>query len=212
MNEYGNAQGKVGVSSASEFNQAAKIDGPQMESYNPQNDDFNQPYVPQGQMGYGNRNYAQFQSAPGQMPMQNNYQQPMQQHGQYPQMGMNGYQQQSMPNVNVAAMNAQAEEMQRNAMQSGPNGLSAYKNLEQMDNMMGTINNIGGATTSDGSDVNEYAIGVAVDALYTAINVLGDVEVWMPQAKAQLTPKLQKSAAPIIKALKSYVAVIERMK
>ena len=209
MREYGNNQGKVGVSQASEFNQSAKVEGPQMEAYDPTQDDFNQPYIPQGQFGQGNRNYANYNAAPGQMPMQQNFQQPMHNQGQFPNMGMGGYQQQAMPNS--MNMNQQAEQMQRDAAQNGPNGLSAYRNLEQMDNMMGTINGISSQTTRDGSDVNQHAVSVAVDALYTAINVLSDVDVWMPPAKSALTPKLQKLAAPMIKALKSYVAAIEKM-
>lgn len=209
MKEYGNSQGRVGVSQASEFNQNADIQAPQMESYNPAHEDYNQPYIPPSQVGQGNRNYMSHQAPVGYMPQQTNFQQPMHMANQYPQQGMYGYQQQAMPNVQ--AMNQQAEQAQRAAALNGPNGMSAYRNLERMDQVIDQIGGIASATRADSSDVNQYAIGVAIDALHTAINVLGDVDVWMPQAKSQLTPKLQNSAIPIIKALKSYVSVIERM-
>jgi hypothetical protein len=210
--EYGNNMGKVQVDTASEFTQAQQnAGGARMESYNPSKNSYDQAYVPQNQFGQGNRNYMQQHAQPGQMPQQNNFQQPMNMNGGYPQQNMNGYQQQAMPNNNNQAMNAQAAAAQQNAM-NGPNGLSAYKNLEVMDGAIPSINAIAGTTTEDGRELNTHAVDVVIDSLHTAINVLDDAETWVPQAKQNMVPTLNKVGGPLKKALKSYLNAVQSMK
>lgn len=169
--------------------QAAQYDncGVVMEGYNPGEYEHDMPYTPSGR----------YQQAPQQQ--QNYYQNP----GYSQQPRGYGYPNQAQ---NIQQMNVLQEQAQRS---QGPTYNDAYRNLEQYDNMLGRLGNIG--VTRDDSDVQEYALGVAMESLHSAIKALREIEYWMPKGKEHLTPKFTQAAAPIVKGLQAYLSALERI-
>lgn len=177
--------------------QAAQYDnnGAVMEGYNPAEYEHDMPYVPSGR----------YQQAP-QQP-QNFYQNPG-----YQNPGYGGYQNQpgyGYPNQpNVQQLNALQEQAQQRSRQ-GPTYNDAYRNLEQYDNMLSRLGNV--TATQDSSDVQEYALGVAMESLHSAMKALREIEYWMPKGKEHLTPKFAQAATPVVKGLQAFLGAMERI-
>lgn len=87
----------------------------------------------------------------------------------------------------------------------------AGKNVEVMSGALNAFNSID-QSTSAGSDNEEYAVGVAIESIHSAIKVLKDVEYWIPTTHEGLTPKLKEIGSPIVRALSAYAEKIDQLK
>ena len=175
--------------------QAAQYDNnaAMLEGYNPSEYDHDAPYIASGR----------YQQKPQQRQANNYYQNPGY---QQPPTGY-GYPNQGYPpQQNMQQINYQQEQMQRS---QGPTYADAYKNLERYDNMLNNLGHVN--VTQDGSDVQEYALGVAMESLHAAMKALREIEYWMPKGKEHLNQKFGMAATPIIKGLQAYLAAMERI-
>ncbi len=156
-----------------------------MEDYNPLNDEeADLPYMPFGNKptANGGRSY-----------------------------GGNGY---SMPGPN----NSAPEKFDPNMLfQKGhPLAAAAKKNGAGMRDLMGTFDNMGVNTiNAGGKEVNPNSssvLGNVKETLTYAAEHLENPENWLPEGKKELAPKLKAVAEKhgLIKALKSYIAFIEK--
>lgn len=155
---------------------------PTMEGYDPSQISHDAPYIPQGMNQH--LQYNQYQNPTG-IP-------------NHPQQ----------PSIDYRALNEQQAMAQRNAQ---PTYTEAQKNFQKMTDIVNQLNKQGIGTSADGSDVQGYALGVAIESIYTAIRTFNEIDYWLPKSKATLAPKLKQAASPIVKALQGYVNTLEKL-
>lgn len=159
-----------------------------LEGYNPADYEHDMPYMASGRYQQRPPQPQQYYQNPGQMP----------QYGQQPPQGYG--------QPNIQGLNYQQEQNQRAA---GPSYNDAQRNLERYDNMLNNLGHVN--VTRDDSDVQEYALGVAMESLHSAIKALREVDYWIPKGKESLAPKFTQAAAPVLKGLHAYLAAMERI-
>ena len=211
MKQYGSNQGQFGIEADEAQYQAPMFEaGPRLDGYDPSEIEHDRPYIPSGRHAQQPQNPRQQYMNPNQFQPQQQPQPPYQQppYQQNPQYGA-PYQQPQQPQQ----YNGQAANQAQMGMQGqGPTYQSAEQNLQRMTGVLQNLNQLGIHTTEDGSDLEAYGIGVALDSIYGAIKAMTEAEFWIPQGKQHLVEKFTKAGVPIVKALQTYAKAIEQIR
>jgi len=78
-----------------------------------------------------------------------------------------------------------------------------------MTNSMGR--NTGGTGAVGNGDNERFALNKALTAFNDAINMLDNVDMWLPTGREHLANQLKPISAPISKALKAYLNKVQNM-
>jgi hypothetical protein len=95
------------------------------------------------------------------------------------------------------------------ASEPEPNYGEAEKNKEKCDNLLSKIQNVLPDATYN---IREYSTDKAIKILHDAIQMLKDIEYWIPEGKEEYINPFKKIAEPIVKALNAYVNKVEELK
>jgi len=195
-----NQEYQPGESYTEEEQQFVEGGVPEMESYNPDDDDSMMPYIPSSQ---GSSPLTEQQ----QTPRGNN---PMQGFIDLDQLGDS--QSQKPQQTQQDMVNQYQTNLAQNTQPSQPTEMGAMKNLELLESVMDSVEAISNTTQKQGDSNRVYATDATLKSLHSAITALKEIEYWIPEGKEEYVPKLKQIAKPIVDALSSYVSTIERLK
>jgi hypothetical protein len=90
-----------------------------------------------------------------------------------------------------------------------PNFGQAEKNKEKYGDMLKNIQDI---LPDAKYNTNGYSTEKALKILHDSIQMLKDIEYWIPEGKEEYINPLKKIAEPIVRALSAYVDKVEQLK
>jgi len=165
----------------------------QMESYNPMEDDGDLPYIPSLGVGKSMQPKMETKDIREAFVDINN----MHQYTSAPKNSVDSNQKYQQT-YSKYQMEAQAE----------PSFTDASKKFGQMRDILSTI----GQLQPDMETNQAYAIEEASKSIRRAIEVLQDVQYWLPKGKEEYAIPLERISQPIVKALSAYAQKIDELK
>jgi hypothetical protein len=183
------------ASHVEEEQQVVPNNKPTMENYDPSADDSDLPYIPSA--GF---NRQTFQQPPKNVAMNTGF------------IDIDNIEKYTQPTgTQPMGQRAPLQPMPMNESGNGPAYPDSPDTVNAMGGVLDAFNSVDQSTT-ESSDVDRYAISVAIKTMSEAAKMFKEVQYWLPKDKSQYTTQLTKIGKPIADAITAYVEKIGKLK